>query len=305
MQVTLLHNKSAGSENHAAEELAASLRRAGHEVLDIVSSHEALPASMRARPPELIAIAGGDGTVSRVACALAGSTVPLAVIPLGTANNTALTLGAHGNVHELMHGWSSGEPIPFDLATVRAGEPLTWFSEAVGWGVFPSVIARARQLSVPDEPRRTLERDRGLFHSVIEGFRAGSYEIQIDGVSITGEFLVVEIMNIPLLGPRLALSPSSDPRDGLLELVLASVTDRATLLELALTGQIASGARLRTLRGKEIVVRAQAPAFHRDGSLVEQAPESAEFAIAVKPASVRYLVPSVIPEARATLSPPL
>jgi diacylglycerol kinase (ATP) len=292
MQITLLHNRSAGSENHAAEELVGSLRRAGHEVLDTVSSHHELPASMRARPPELIAIAGGDGTVSRAACALAGSQVPLTVIPLGTANNTALTLGAYGNVHELAQGWSSGQFVPFDLATVRTGEPLAWFSEAVGWGVFPAVIARARQLSEPDEPRRTLERDRGLFHAVIESFQPRAYEIQVDGVNVTGEFLAVEIMNIPLLGPRLALSPSSDPHDGLLELVLAGPTERPALLELALTGQIASRVRPRTLRGKHISVRTKDAASHRDGSLVEHAPECVEFAVAVKPASVRYLVSS-------------
>jgi diacylglycerol kinase (ATP) len=297
MQVTLLHNKSAGSENHAAEELEASLRQAGHEVLDTISTHEELPASLRTRPPELIVIAGGDGTVSRAACALAGGAVPLTVIPLGTANNTALTLGARGDAHELAHGWSSGRIVLFDLATLGGGEPCTWFSEAVGWGVFPAVIARAHRLSEPDEPKRTLERDRRLFHAVIETAEPRPYEIRVDGVTIAGEFLLVEIMNIPLLGPRLALSPSSDPTDGLLELVVAGATDRAALLELALTGQIASGARLRTFSGKHITVRTKDAAFHRDGSLVERAPPSAELAITVKPASVRYLVQSHRPVA--------
>ncbi len=292
MQVTLLHNKSAGSENHAAAELEASFRQAGHEVLDTVSTHEELPASLRTRPPELIVIAGGDGTVSRAACALAGSAVPLAVIPLGTANNTALTLGARGDAHELAHGWSSGHLVPFDLATLGVAEPLTWFSEAVGWGVFPSVIARARQMSEPGEPVRTLERDRALFHAVIEAARPRSYELRVDGVSITGEFLAVEIMNIPLLGPRLAFSPNSDPSDGLLELVLAGTSERAALLELALSGQLATGARLRTFSGRHITVRTRDAVFHRDGSLVEHVPESAEFAVAVRPASVRYLVQS-------------
>jgi diacylglycerol kinase family enzyme len=290
MQVTLLHNKTAGSENHAAEELEASFRQAGHEVLDTVSTHEELPALLRVRPPELIVIAGGDGTVSRASCALAGCAVPLAVLPLGTANNTALTLGAHGDMNELVRGWSSGRVVPFDLATLAGVEPSTRFSEAVGWGVFPSVIARARQLSEPDEPAHTLERDRQLFHTTIKDFRPHAYELYVDGTRVAGEFLAVEIMNIPLLGPRLALSPASDPGDGLLELVVAAPSERGALLELASSGRLGSGAPLRTLRGKHITVRTEAPAFHRDGSLVPHAPAGAEFTVAVEPASVRYLV---------------
>src|SRR5690348_3443979 len=118
MRVTLLHNKSAGSENHAAGELEAHIRAAGHELVTTVSSQEHLIASIRADQPELIAIAGGDGTVSRAACALAGCGVPLAILPLGTANNTALTLRVSGAVNELVDRWMSGRVVPFDLGTL-------------------------------------------------------------------------------------------------------------------------------------------------------------------------------------------
>ena len=290
MRVTLLHNKSAGSENHAAEDLEASVRRAGHELVDTVVTQENLVASIRARPPELIAIAGGDGTVSRAACALAGCSVPLAVFPLGTANNTALSLGVRGNVDELVQRWSAGRLVPFDLATVCADDMLSRFSEAIGWGVFPAVIARTSQMSWPDETPSTLERDRSVFQLVVEDFEPRPYAIQVDEVRVTGEFLLVEIMNIALLGPQLAVSPESDPSDGLLEVVLAGETERAALLELASTGRITSGARLRTLRGKHITVQTRDRAFHRDGSLVEHASGGVEFALEVKPASVHYLV---------------
>lgn len=292
MRVTLLHNKSAGSENHAAEDLEASVRQAGHEVLDTVSTHEHLLSSIRARRPELIAIAGGDGTVSRAACALAGYPVPLAVFPLGTANNTALTLGVRGHADDLAQRWSSGSVLPFDLATVCEGDTRARFSEAVGWGIFPSVIARTKRMSCPDEPRRTIERDRRVFEAVIQSSEPRAYGIEVDGASVVGEFLLVEVMNIPLLGPRLAVSPESDPSDGMLELVVADSSERAALLELAATGRIPTNGRLRTLRGKHITVRTQGAAFHRDGSLVEHSADAAEFSFGVSPASVRYLVES-------------
>jgi diacylglycerol kinase family enzyme len=290
MRVTLLHNKTAGSENHAAEELEAIVRRAGHEVVATVTNHEELISSIGELSPELIAIAGGDGTVSRAACALGGYGVPLAILPLGTANNTALTLGVLGHVDALVERWSSGRLLPFDLATVATGDTLASFSEAVGWGVFPSVMANTARMSWPDEPRRTLERDRSVFQAVIEASEARSYEIVVDGVSVTGKFLLVEVVNIPLIGPQLAVSPDSDPTDGLLEVVVASESERGALLELAATGRVAPDRRLRTLRGTRITVQTDDRAYHRDGSLVERTTTSGEFSLGIVPGSVRYLL---------------
>jgi diacylglycerol kinase family enzyme len=289
MRVTLLHNKSAGSENHAADEIESAVQRAGHEIVATFSSQEDLISSIRAHPCELIAIAGGDGTVSRTACSLAGCRVPLTILPLGTANNTALHLGLQGTVEELVQRWSSGRLAPFDLATVSAGDTLAPFSEAMGWGIFPAVIGNANRLSEPDEPVHTLERDRKVFQAVIEEAEPRSYAIWVDGVSVTGKFLLVEIANIPLIGPQLAVSPESDSSDGMLELVVAGESERPALIELALTGRVASDVRLRTLRGKHFTVETEDMTFHRDGSLVERRSEGA-FSISVEPASVSYLL---------------
>jgi diacylglycerol kinase (ATP) len=290
MRVTLLHNKSAGSENHAADEIESAVQKAGHEIVSMLSSQEQLIASIREHPCELIAIAGGDGTVSRAACSLAGCRVPLTILPLGTANNTANHLGFEGTVEQLVQRWSFGRLTPFDLATLSAGDTLAPFSEAVGWGIFPSVISNANRLSEPDEPVRTLERDRKVFQAVIEEAEPRSYAIRVDGVSLTGKFLLVEIVNIPLIGPQLAVSPESDSSDGVLELVVAGESERPALIELALTGRVASDVRLRTLRGKHFTVETEDTAFHRDGSLVERAGSGGEFSISVEPASVSYLL---------------
>lgn len=47
---------------------------------------------LHANPPKLIIICGGDGTVSSGLAALAGIASDVAIIPLGTTNNTARTL---------------------------------------------------------------------------------------------------------------------------------------------------------------------------------------------------------------------
>jgi diacylglycerol kinase family enzyme len=290
MRVTLLHNRSAGSESHAADEIEGTIREAGHEIVETVGGLEELIASIRERPSDLIALAGGDGTVGRAACALAGCGIPLAILPCGTANNTALALGVEGETDEIVKAWSTARLLRFDLATLGDGDTLAPFSEAAGWGIFPEVMAITKRVTLPDEPEDTLERDRSVFQSVIESAEPRPYAIQIDGETITGDFLLVEIVNIPLIGPRLELSPDSDPSDGLLELILAGESERRALHELSATGRMSSDVRLRTLRGKRIVVETSDDAFHRDGSLLKRTAKGTQFSVTVEPGSVSYLL---------------
>jgi diacylglycerol kinase (ATP) len=293
MRIALLHNKSAGSENHAADEIEEGLGRAGHEVVVTAEELTELLDVVSERSCDLVVIAGGDGTVSRAACALAGRHVPLAILPLGTANNTAKALGISGSVEELVAGWAGAEPYAYDLATIHVGDDkLMPFSEAVGWGVFPDLMARTEELSSPDQREHTLERDRNLFRDEIARAKAAAYEIEADGELVRGEFLLVEIVNIPFIGPQLELSPESDPQDGHFELVLAGESERTALIELAGGGKIGSDVRLSTRRVKHAIVRCENEHFHRDGSLVKLARLPSEASVTVEPASVQYLVPA-------------
>jgi diacylglycerol kinase family enzyme len=290
MRVTLLHNRSAGSENHAEHEIEASMRRAGHEIVDVLSKIDELLATLRKRRPDLIVIAGGDGTVSRAASALAGRHVPLAILPLGTANNTALSLGVKGSMDALVAGWARGTHRRFDLATVVEGDELAPFSEAVGWGIFPDVMAKTEDMASPDEREDTLERDRRLFRASIERAKPDHYEIDVDGETLAGEYLLVEVVNIPYIGPQLELSPSSNPSDGRFELVLAGESERTALLELTGGGAIASGVRLPTRSATHVTVRNAARRYHRDGKLIELSPRPSEWVVTIEPAVVEYLL---------------
>src|SRR5688572_28240205 len=179
MRITLLHNESAGSEDHARGEIAAALERAGHRVAAVVTSVDELVDTLDRHPCDLVVIAGGDGTVSRAACTLAGRPIPLAILPLGTANNTALSLGlldGNPDIDTLIAGWSGGGYRNWDLATLHEDDRLTPFSECVGWGVFPEVIAKANSLSSPEQRERTLDRDRRVFASLVESAKPQFYE---------------------------------------------------------------------------------------------------------------------------------
>jgi diacylglycerol kinase family enzyme len=294
MRVTVLHNRSAGSKDHAAEEIEAALRAAEYDVVAVVPDVSAVLATVHDKSCDLVVVAGGDGTVSRASCALAGRGVPLAILPLGTANNTALTLGvplgAEDELERAVRNWKRGILRRFDLATYRRAGQLVPFSEAVGWGLFPEVMAEANDSTSPGKREHTLERDRRLLQRVVETVQPERYEITIDGETSSGDYLLVEIMNIRHIGPRLLLSQGSNPSDGYLELVVAGESQRALLHELALHGSVTSAAGLPTRRATHVAVRSNARRLHLDGELIELSEPGESCLVTVDPGSVRYVV---------------
>jgi diacylglycerol kinase family enzyme len=68
----------------------------------------------------LVFAAGGDGTVRACAQALAGTGIPLAIVPLGTANLTARTLGIPGRADRAIEAGFRGRDRVIDLALALA-----------------------------------------------------------------------------------------------------------------------------------------------------------------------------------------
>src|SRR5688572_16963626 len=93
VRVTLIHNPGAGEDDQpSGTELQALIRKAGHDVR-YQSADEKTWMSVLEEPADVIAVAGGDGTVGGIAKKLVGRRVPIAPLPLGTANNISKTLG--------------------------------------------------------------------------------------------------------------------------------------------------------------------------------------------------------------------
>src|SRR5262245_1870824 len=102
-RVTLIHNPQAGDEDHSRNQLLKLIRDAGYEVT-YKSSKEDFASALE-DPGDLIVVAGGDGTVRRVALESLGTGVPLAILPMGTANNISKSLGITAPAEELIAGW--------------------------------------------------------------------------------------------------------------------------------------------------------------------------------------------------------
>jgi YegS/Rv2252/BmrU family lipid kinase len=90
----------------------------------------------------LVFAAGGDGTVRACAEALAGSGVPMAIVPLGTANLTARALGVPRRPDRAVEAGFGGRDRTIDLGRVES-ESGTWFAAMAGIGLDAAVVAAA------------------------------------------------------------------------------------------------------------------------------------------------------------------
>src|SRR5688572_23259970 len=91
-RATLIHNSKAGDKRHDRATLVELLEHAGYTVA-YFAVKECDLAEVLGHPAEIVVSAGGDGTAARIAAHASSSGPPIAILPLGTANNIAHSLG--------------------------------------------------------------------------------------------------------------------------------------------------------------------------------------------------------------------
>ena len=245
MRVLLIHNPDAGYGSHSRPDLREAIERAGHTVVDAGRDL----SDISSRIVDMAVVAGGDGAVGRAATALRGSGLPIAVLPLGTANNIANQLGAHKPFPALIGDWASRAPAEFDLGKLSGPAEDHFFVESFGIGLIGAAISAdeaAAEQREKDRAKKASKREggpgAGYSHDRLRASmtrlreqatlaRPISVHLVLDGHEWTGRFLMVEVMNIGCIGPRLCLAPSADPADGLLDLVLLGVEGRAAFVD--------------------------------------------------------------------------
>ena len=229
MRVTLIHNPSAGSGSPSGAELMTWLSDAGYDVT-YQSSQTADFARALERPGDLVVAAGGDGTIAKVLRALAGRDVPVAMLPQGTANNVAFSLGIHGTPRDLIASLRTATPRRMDVPSAVAPWGEERFVESAGIGLFASVLDDAERDS--NVGTRDLVWGRGdRMRRMLSREPAPWRRIDADGTDLSGRCFFVAAFNTPTIGPRVPLAPAADPVDGLLDVLVVRAEDRVALEE--------------------------------------------------------------------------
>jgi diacylglycerol kinase family enzyme len=222
---------------------------------------------------------------------LAGRTVPLAILPLGTANNIAKSTCCDGSIETLIEGWKHARPQPLDLGTARGvwGERI--FIESVGAGLIPAGIAAAKTHQAGrDNPATSKPTDAiEIFRDVLARLEARRWTITLDGEDTIGECLLVEVLNMPSIGPNLVLSGEASPRDGFLTVVIGTERDRDVIDEYLLRriGGRDDPLPLTPHRARQVEILGWDD-VHVDDQLLRARP-SETVSISIEPAALEFL----------------
>lgn len=223
----LLHNPGAGEGDIEKDELLSIIEAAGYEC-SYSSTKKNRWEKIESEELDFIIVAGGDGTVRKVAKKLLNQPLlnkklPLAVLPMGTANNIARTLGiVQRKPHTVVPTWNEASRKNYDVGKVTGLSHTTFFLESIGYGVFPKLMEEMEKQSKASisTPEKSLNTALKVLHNLIQSYKAKFCKITIDGIVHSGKYLLVEVMNTSSIGPNLQLAPMADPGDGFLEVVL-------------------------------------------------------------------------------------
>ena len=218
---------------------------------------------------DLLVSIGGDGTLREVLDGLAAadrSDLPVAMLPMGTANVLAVDFDLPVHVPGLLELVRGGEPRWLDLAAVGPpGEPGATSFLAVGVGLDGEVVAR---LDAAREGAITKLSYLPHVARAVAAYRPAELRVTLDGEELPGTYGQVIASNMIHYGGLMRLDPTTRADDGVWEVYLwrrARRRDLAGSFLRSLVGSLPGGACERR-RGRELVVSSDAPVpYHVDG----------------------------------------
>ncbi|MFN0006961.1 MAG: diacylglycerol/lipid kinase family protein [Planctomycetota bacterium] len=276
-----------GRARGAAEELVAGLAQVGIECeLHFTSARGDAMRRARSIEPgfDLAVSVGGDGTVGEVLEGLSGRDLPVAILPIGTANVMSLDLGIPRDVPEAVRVIARGKTTALDTARVNA-KRLSFLVTSVGFDAAAVHEVEARR-------RGPITR----FDYFTAGLRAlWRYEprrlaVEIDGRELPGRFALVLASNVVHYGGLKVLAADRRIDDGLFEVYLFAKGSRASLLGYGIRALVSGlpGGSCTRLRARSIRITSDAPApCQVDGDAFGETPVE----IVVDPVQSRLVVP--------------
>ncbi|HLN79798.1 MAG TPA: diacylglycerol kinase family protein [Thermoanaerobaculia bacterium] len=252
-----MYNPTAGQRDRAAkmQEFITRMRADGLELINSPTTapghateivRNLLPAGL-----DVVAVCGGDGTVSEAACGLVGSTVPLAILPAGTSNVLARELSIPLQLDPAAKLLLEGVPRPVRVLFANERAFLLW----AGVGLDARIMGHMSLVL-----KRWLGRT-GIFFTVADEFFRYEFprlEVTVDGERHEATFAVVCHAR-HYAGPWI-IAPDARLDSDDLDVMLFSDRSRWQFLSLFRQMRLARGEHLRgrlaqIVRGRTATVR--------------------------------------------------
>jgi YegS/Rv2252/BmrU family lipid kinase len=293
MRAAVVFNPATGGGDDAdsrRRDTEAALDGAGLEVLWLETTKEdpgqGQTAKAVAEGVDLVIAQGGDGTVMACVTGLAGTEVPLAVLPGGTGNLLATNFDIPSDLDEAVQVAVTGDRVRLDVAAMDDDR----FVVMGGIGFDAAMLRDA-------DPE--LKEHLGAVAYVLSGFknlrrRATRFQLRLDDrppVERRGQGVLIG--NLGRLQGGLPVMPDARPDDGLLD--VAVLRTRTMLDWLALAARVVTRRRrkdpqMELFQARRIEVHCDTPQpVERDGDPLEEPRD--HLVIEVVPAALTLCVP--------------
>lgn len=257
LRVGLVLNPRTGRAVRARARLDRSLEQAGAARATVLTTTVASPGAAQAAQlleagVDLVAVAGGDGTVREVVSALTGTGVPMAILPAGTANLFARNLGLRarrpGTALEALFG---GHDLALDVgqAWVRTLQDPGLRRGPLPFLVMAGIGRDARTVAATSQRLKGLLGWLGyLAAGAAEALRpALPMRVELDGRSRQLRTWTVLFGNFPRIRAGIAVFPQARPDDGTLDALVVPVQRLLDWIGVATYGLLGRPRRVRML----------------------------------------------------------
>ena len=304
-KVTALTNPQSGhGAAVTASQLAiARLQHRGVEVIEIVGENAEdaryLVAAAIEKGTDAVVVTGGDGVISNALQVLAGTDVPLGIIPAGTGNDHAREFGIPTKDPEaaadvVVDGWAE----TIDLGRIQRDEVSRgsggdskwdkWFGTVAATGFDSLVTDRANRMTWPHGRLRYYV----AMLAELSQLRLLPFRLVLDGSQeIEADLTLTALGNTRSYGGGMQICPNADPSDGLLDITMVASGSRTKLIRFfptALKGTHVGLDEVTTARAKTVHVECPGINVYADGDFA--CPLPAE--ISAVPAALQILRPN-------------
>jgi diacylglycerol kinase (ATP) len=240
-----------------------------------------------------VVAAGGDGTIAEVITGLAGTSIPLGIIPLGTGNQLAANLGIPPDIERAVEVAVKGVPRPIDIGQLGNGRYFALMAGA-GWDA-----------EVMGSCTRELKERWGFGAYLFQGLKrvtappSAQFRITADGATFEIGAATVLIANAgqlfsSIFPVEVQIAPSASFHDGLLDICVfapRTLPDVATVLWRVARRQYLGDDRMIYLQAREVSIEADPPVITQvDGDCVGETPLHAR----AVPGGVRVLTAAAV-----------